>query len=182
VIHTNSEDTGSGLVLLNMALQAIAADRGAVDIFRRHNLTSGSADHKIVQVPEDILAAIKNTIKADRPSSSFSIAVGESRYRCRTYVIQSESISLKGGMVALHLDAETDTRDPLSAVMAAYHLTEREGEALRGIALGLSTKEMADRMRISPNTVKSFVRLIMIKLNVTSRAAIMVKLLEKNGH
>ena len=82
----------------------------------------------------------------------------------------------------MHLDPVVETCDPLSAVMSSYHLTEREAEALRGIALGLSTKEMADRMGISPNTVKSFVRLIMIKLNVTSRAAIMVKLLEKNGN
>ena len=33
-------------------------------------------------------------------------------------------------------------------------------------------------MEISPNTVKAFVRLIMIKLGVTTRGAIMVKVLD----
>jgi DNA-binding CsgD family transcriptional regulator len=42
---------------------------------------------------------------------------------------------------------------------------------------GLSGKEMAIRMNISPNTVKAFVRLIMIKMGVSSRSAIVARAL-----
>jgi DNA-binding CsgD family transcriptional regulator len=78
----------------------------------------------------------------------------------------------------VHLDSSSNGGDRIRQLAAEHHLTDREGEALRGIALGLSTKELAEHMAISPNTVKSFVRLIMIKLGVGSRAGIMVKLLE----
>jgi hypothetical protein len=50
---------------------------------------------------------------------------------------------------------------------------------LRGISLGLSSKVMADRMDISPNTVKAFLRLIMIKMGVTSRAGIVANILNR---
>lgn len=48
-------------------------------------------------------------------------------------------------------------------------LSERETEVLLLIADGLSTKEMARRLAISENTVKSHVMKIMAKLNVANR-------------
>jgi DNA-binding CsgD family transcriptional regulator len=54
-------------------------------------------------------------------------------------------------------------------------------EALIGVAMGLTSKELATRMNISPNTVKAFLRLIMIKMGVTTRAGIVGKLFDQNG-
>jgi DNA-binding CsgD family transcriptional regulator len=48
---------------------------------------------------------------------------------------------------------------------------------LRGISIGLTTKEVAQQLNISPNTVKSYFHSIMLKLGVTNRAAIVGKLL-----
>jgi DNA-binding NarL/FixJ family response regulator len=42
---------------------------------------------------------------------------------------------------------------------------------------GLSSKEIADRMNISSNTVKTFLRLIMIKMGVSSRMAVVRKII-----
>ena len=47
--------------------------------------------------------------------------------------------------------------------------------------LGLTSKEVAIRMNISPNTVKAFLRLVMGKMGVTTRAGIVAKLLEPDG-
>jgi DNA-binding CsgD family transcriptional regulator len=41
----------------------------------------------------------------------------------------------------------------------------------------MSSKAIADRMELSPNTVKTFLRLIMIKMGVTSRSAIVSKII-----
>jgi DNA-binding CsgD family transcriptional regulator len=41
---------------------------------------------------------------------------------------------------------------------------------------GLTSKEIAIRMNISPNTVNSFVRLMMVKMGVSSRSAIIGKI------
>jgi hypothetical protein len=37
---------------------------------------------------------------------------------------------------------------------------------------GLTSKEIANRMNISVNTVKAFLRLIMVKMNVSTRSGI----------
>ncbi len=53
---------------------------------------------------------------------------------------------------------------------ATAELTEREQEVLKYVARGLSNKEIAVRMGLSENTIKTHVRKILTKLNVRSRA------------
>ena len=50
-------------------------------------------------------------------------------------------------------------------------LTDREGDVLRGIARGLSNKDIAALLGIGAGTVKMYVRRIFLKLGVHSRAA-----------
>jgi len=42
---------------------------------------------------------------------------------------------------------------------------------------GLTSKEIADRMNISPNTVKAFIRQIMMKTRASTRSGIVGKVL-----
>ena len=46
---------------------------------------------------------------------------------------------------------------------------------MRFLVEGLASKEIAARMQISPNTVKVFLRLAMMKMGVSSRSGIMSK-------
>jgi len=64
----------------------------------------------------------------------------------------------------------------LPQVSQEFHLTRREREALEHLLEGLSSKEIANRMNVSPNTVKVFLRLIMVKMGVSSRSGIVVKI------
>lgn len=81
-------------------------------------------------------------------------------------------------MIALHMQRDTSVPNAIEIVASQYHLTDREQEVLRGIAIGLTSKETAERMNISPNTVKSFLRIIMIKMGAATRSGIVGKLLE----
>ena len=65
----------------------------------------------------------------------------------------------------------------LSQVCLQFRLTRREQEAVTFLLRGLSNKEMAKRMAVSPNTVKAFLRMIMVKMGVPTRAGIMAKVL-----
>jgi DNA-binding CsgD family transcriptional regulator len=47
--------------------------------------------------------------------------------------------------------------------------------------MGLTSKEVATRMNISPNTVTAFLRLIMVKMGVTTRSGIVGKLFDQHG-
>ena len=48
-------------------------------------------------------------------------------------------------------------------------LTEREEQVIDGIAIGLTDREIAGRLGISPFTVKTHVRLILAKLGAVNR-------------
>jgi len=50
-------------------------------------------------------------------------------------------------------------------------LTRRELEVLKLIALGLTNREIADRIRVSTRTVDAHLRSIYAKLDVRSRSA-----------
>jgi uncharacterized protein YjbI with pentapeptide repeats/DNA-binding CsgD family transcriptional regulator len=72
----------------------------------------------------------------------------------------------------LPLSTREDAREYLGRVAAVYRLTAREHECLFGMVDGLTSKEIAQRMNVSPNTIKSFMRMIMIKMGVTTRAGL----------
>jgi DNA-binding NarL/FixJ family response regulator len=83
-------------------------------------------------------------------------------------------------LIVLRMQRDQSVEDTADELGAMYNLTEREQQALHGILMGLSSKEVAERMNISPNTVKAFMRLIMIKMGVSTRAGIVARVLRKD--
>ena len=63
-------------------------------------------------------------------------------------------------------------------IAAQFKLTEREQETVGFLIEGLTSKEIATHMNISPNTVKAFIRLVMIKMGVTTRSGIIGKIVK----
>jgi len=66
---------------------------------------------------------------------------------------------------------------PLTGVSQQFNLTQREQEVLKHLLQGLTGKAIANRMNISPNTVKAFLRMIMIKMGVSSRSEMVIKII-----
>ena len=56
-----------------------------------------------------------------------------------------------------------------------FKLTARERQTLHFLVLGLTNKDIAQRMNISPHTVKAFLRAIMIKTGSSTRSGIVGK-------
>ena len=165
----------SGLVLVGASLEPLAWDSGAQAIMTSG--TSRDACRQCPVLPDELLKAIDRRPPNVPFHLDTQLYIGRSRYRCRGYDLKSDDPVAVPNMVAFYFEELSEIADPIGALTAEYRLTGREAETLRAIALGLSTKEVADRMGISPNTAKAFVRLVMIKLGVSSRAAIAAKLL-----
>jgi DNA-binding CsgD family transcriptional regulator len=59
--------------------------------------------------------------------------------------------------------------------VSIFGLTERELHVLEGVSRGLSNKEIAKELGLSPHTVNSYFRAIALKLNVSDRVAAATK-------
>jgi DNA-binding CsgD family transcriptional regulator len=161
-----------GLVLMDPSLNVIASDLGAATILNHRN-QSGVKSGSVLSLPEEILEMLRDRKPTDRPMKAH-LRMEKTEYICRIYLLESHE---GPAIVALHLERDSSANNAIGEIVKKYHLTGREQEVLRGISLGLATKELAERMNISPNTVKAFLRLVMIKMGVAKRAGIVAQIL-----
>jgi DNA-binding NarL/FixJ family response regulator len=75
----------------------------------------------------------------------------------------------------IHVVGPGSVEDPLR------YLTARELQVLSAIADGASTSEIGTRLRLSTNTVRSYIKAILSKLGVHSRLEAVTVLLKAEG-
>jgi DNA-binding CsgD family transcriptional regulator len=156
-----------GLLFLDLSHKVIAFDRGAAAIL----------DCPVRPIPRELLDYIRTGDLTE--SAPLKLRVGVDEYMCRPYLIETYAGRISEPMIAIQLERVSSPSDAVYKIGIKYNLTDREQEALRGISMGLTSKEVAERMNISPNTVKAFLRLIMIKMGVTTRGGIVANILNR---
>jgi len=162
----------AGLILLDYSLKPLAFDRGAAAIMN-HPTQPG--------IPEEVLKTLRGLNPAEWSSAKTVFRRGKNEYVCQTYLLESQAWPLEQFVVVLHFEKRSSIDNAIHKAVLKYNLTERERQALEGISMGLSNKQLSERMNISPNTVRAFLRLVMVKMSVTSRSAIVAKLLQDRG-
>lgn len=172
-----SSSADDGLLLINMALEAVAADEGAASILSQPGLRHDTPESP-VSLPAEIRDMLSGTKPTDLIGAKVQFQAGNSTYTGRFFLLRRRDGPDGQPLLGLLLQRESFGADAVDLLTAEYNLSDREQEALKAIATGLTSKEIAQRMSISPNTVKSFLRIIMLKMGVASRAAIVGKLLE----
>jgi DNA-binding CsgD family transcriptional regulator len=168
-----------GFLLMDLSFQTVGVDPGAEAILATDRGGNGRAS--AFSIPLQVLETIRDARAAELPRLKICLRIGKREYRCRAFLVQLQDGPIRRKLLALHLKAVGEHTDRIGKFSSTYHLTGREEEALRGIAEGLASKELAERMRINPNTVKSFLRLIMLKLGVRRRGEILAKLLNDDA-
>jgi len=163
-----------GFLLLDSSLRPIAFNAEAIRVLSYPN-------HLANVRPADVFLAerIRESL-LDREPSRESPLVNKFRSGRRRYVCRTFSVDTKGpshASIAVLLERAPVGLLSLSPVSEQFKLTRRERNALEHLLQGLSNKEIANRMSVSPNTVKAFLRLIMLKMEVSSRAAIVAKIM-----
>jgi len=109
---------------------------------------------------------------------------GNRTYTCRTIKVSlDESTGSAENKTTLVLLERSASPSGLLERRAAedFALTRREQQIVKLLIHGMTTKEMAQALNLSPNTVKSFLRLVMTKMGVTTRSGIVGKLLRPNS-
>lgn len=161
-----------GLVLTTLCFEPIYTNRSAVLIlgYPDHDVTtSGGIRRRIQNIlqSEDLSPGAKSTI----------FLSGRRRYTVQSFLMESRADTSDSPVVALLLDRRP--RDPVgvSEISRRFRLSSRESETVRHLIQGRSTKEVAQCMGVSPNTVKQFIRLAMTKMGVSNRTGIVGKVL-----
>ncbi len=143
-----------------------------------------SNPNKVLQIPEALLKGIRSHGRDDLSSLVKPLVMpfhtAQGNYVCQVYWLNEPPADLPSSIVVV-LHRDTSIADTINVVADAFGLTAREREALIGISLGLCSKELAVRMNISPNTVKTYLRLIMLKVGVSTRSELLATMLYAGG-
>jgi DNA-binding CsgD family transcriptional regulator len=157
-----------GVIIMDSQFRILGLDREAHAILGSHVGYENSVD--AVRLPVHLHAIVSRFALSEETFVYASVDIGTTEYGCKVFRVQPLNGMMAGATFALHLKRTASMNQSLEKVVEMYRLTDRESEILKGISLGLTSKALAKRMNISPNTVNSFLRMIMIKLGVTTRA------------
>ncbi len=177
----NGLSAAPGLVIVDSSLRLMATNTEAVKI-----LTFPQFPEKIPQLDRWLANKVRSELVAPR-STRPSAFVPEFRsarrmYLCRSFPLKITLTSSVVGSPASIILLERKESEGISTaeLCERFGLTPREQQTVQALLQGLTSKEIAERMKISPNTVKAFIRLVMLKMNVSTRSGIIGKLLEPN--
>ena len=167
----------TGFLLLNATLKPLYVNPQAEEILFHPEGPTKAKDFAD-QLASKIHTIVTNGESNGRISICNAFVSGRRHYQCRFFGVRlpgNGSNGSKGSSWALLLERGSEATADILKICHQYHLSQREGEAVRFLVEGLASKEIAARMQISPNTVKVFLRLAMMKMGVSSRSGIMSK-------
>jgi DNA-binding CsgD family transcriptional regulator len=172
--RTPSHGARAGFLLLDSSLRPLSFNTEAIRVLGYPDTPAN------VRRPDVFLAGkIRSRLMSESASRESPLVTefrsGGRRYSCRAFLVDAHANGSSHARIAVLLERSPSGLIPLSYVAQQFHLTRRERDALEHLLQGLSSKEIASRMSVSPNTVKAFLRLIMIKMGVSSRSAIAAK-------
>jgi DNA-binding CsgD family transcriptional regulator len=172
--------TRPGLIVVDASLNLVASNSEAIQI-----LTFPEPVDKVRHLDTLVTNKIRSQL-VERQSSRPPGFVDEFRSAQRTYLCRSFSLDLTGGhsngsaassgLLIVMLERKSNGAVTIAEIAQRFGLTARERETVQFLLQGLTSKEIAQRMKISPNTVKAFIRLVMVKMSVSTRSGIIGKI------
>jgi DNA-binding CsgD family transcriptional regulator len=170
----SASTSAAGFLLLDSSLSPVGFNGEAIRIL--------SYPDNVESLTEFLLTETIRSRLTTQPSTGESVFAkelrsGRRRYFCRAFLIDSLTRELRQPTTAVLLERGPSRLIPLSQVCQQFNLTQREQEVLEYLLQGIRNKDIAHKMDLSPNTVRAFLRLIMIKTGVSSRSAIVGKIL-----
>ena len=167
------EPAPAGLVLLDANGELLYVNSIAEGVLCYPD-TRGSEQQRRTVVADKVRSGLLGV--GTQPRQPAELLSGRRKYLCRTLLLEPASTNGHGPTTAIVLERHSRRNDGLRRLCKQFNLTPREREAVLLLIDGLTTKEIAQRMDISPHTVKAFLRLVMTKLGATTRSGIVGKI------
>ncbi len=159
-----------GLILLGPANAQVACNAEAVKILAYPN---PAVPPKRVNalIAEKLPAWAKARTVAEGEIQVAELVSGKRHYLCSRYLLDMHGPE-EMRTTAILLERAGSPDVTMYELCNRFNLTTREREAVGFLVKGMTSKEIAQEMGISPNTVKSFLRLVMTKAGVSTRAGL----------
>ena len=168
--------SSEGFLLLDSAMNPILVNPAAAQILAYPKQPGGEKN-----LIGYLVTRVRSTLLSDQPSDGLAVVPrfqsGRRTYRCRSFPVSSISEGFSQGRFAVLLERMSVGSASPDQLSERFHLTPREMEVAMFLLQGLTSKEIGTRMQISPNTVKAFLRLIMVKMGCSTRSGIVGKAL-----
>jgi len=159
-----------GVVVLGPSLQVVASNAEAIRILAYPAHPGGRTLDQVLSAKLCVL--IKKGASNTSGSESTQIISGRRRYVCRLHPLDLTK-NVESAYFIILLDRVSSAEAVLHIFARQFNLTAREQQALHYMLQGLSSREIALRMNITVNTLKTFFRFIMTKAGVSSRASLL---------
>ncbi len=170
-----TEVSSPGFILINRELQPVAFNSAALQILA-YPTKSDHVHRPVLFLKDEIKTRLlKSNVNGDLQFAKDYIS-GRRRYICRSFRLDGATNTGESLAVCLLLERHCFSATEWSEALAQFDLTARELETVTLLVEGLTSKQIANRMNISPNTVKAFLRLVMVKMDVSTRSGIVGKI------
>ena len=177
---------GPGVLLLTFSRTPIYVTAQAYRLLAEMNRQDASPHHGDLLLPVDVLELCtvlearllqpRESHDPNQPSVERSIQCGPSVMMLRAFGLPPQHI-LHGSQILILIERINAPSSPVAQRNSAdYLLTERQLSIVHGITRGLTNKQLANELGISIHTVKEYLRQVMMKLNATSRTAIVSRM------
>ena len=175
--NVSTTTTGTGLVVVDGFRSLIASNEEAIQILA-FPVNPNQMRRPWPLLKEKIDSCLRNGHSGNGLESVHEFRSGKRTYHCRSFTLKicGKEGTFSEARVLLFERKENNVAG-LSEASDRFGLTQREQETIHLLLQGLTSKEIAERMSISPNTVKAFLRLVMVKMGVGTRSAIVGKVL-----
>jgi len=168
--------TAAGFLLMDSALYPVWFNTVAIEILSYPDRLANPTNSEVLLAAKIRSNLVSRQARGESPFVT-EFRSGRRRYFCRAFFVESCVKDPSHPSIAVLLERGPSGSVPLSLVSQQFNLTRREREVLEYLLQSLTSKEIANRMNISPNTVKAFLRMIMIKTGVSSRSAMVSKII-----
>ena len=168
-----------GFILIDSSLSPISFNAEAIQILNYPDKRVNGGPPTAFLAAKIRSSLIRQQSSAESPFVT-EFRSGRRRYFCRALLLDSKVRGSCHPSTAVLLERGPSELIPLSQVSKQFNLTQREAEVMEYLLQGLCAKEIANRMNISLNTVKAFLRLVAIKTRVSSRTANPWKIMMSN--
>lgn len=172
--------SGVGFLLVDCSFSPVSFNGEAIQILGYPDNIEKLTRSEL-QLTEEIRSRLKTGQSSDDLLFVTEFQSGKRRYSCRAFHIKTHKGTYGRDQarpsIAVLLERGLSALVPLSEVCQRFNLTQREREVLHYLLQGMRNQEIANRMNLSPNTVRAFLRLIMIKTGVSSRSGLVSKII-----